>query len=469
MNENARSRVRDLLSGDALLQLALRGPLGGLFASGLLEQPALWGMTDVYLPLARMGAAASVSGESVDEFVSAVPIDAVPAIVRVGLALTLAAFDQARIASERAERDWEAAFFSKGDPADADLARIEGERMRRSHALILQRLGFAPVLLQQRVPAVRFELPQPEDVEAIYGPFRDTPWLAFAPPDAMPVVEQSHRFATKIGFDYWLRFPTPSKRIGGTAWARVHEPRDAADAPTLIFGNGVFIEFDHVRYASEDVGEMVRSGVRVIEIESPWHGRRAEPGFYGGEPFFARAPLSGLDLMSAQAQEIAVLTDWCRRRSQGRVGLGGVSMGALATLVAASHSVHWPEALRPDMLSLITFCDRIDELPFTSALAQRTGLDKAMPKAGWTRELAARWKPFSEPEGAPGVPPEAIVAVLGVEDEVTPFAWAQDQVTQWHVPQENLFLRKGGHFSTPLGLTRDDRPRQRIVELLKGS
>lgn len=468
MSEDSRLQLRDVLSGSALLRLAMRGPLGGLFASGLLEQPALWGMTDLYLPLARLGAAAGVAGNSVDDFVSAVPIDSPTTNLRRRLARTLAAFEKSKKESKQAVRAWEAAFFGKGKRTDADLARIERQRMRRSHALILLRLRFGYVLLQQRVPAVRFDNPRPDDVEAIYGPFLEEPWRAFAPPPVMPEVEQSRQFATTSGYDYWLRFPAPSQRVGGTAWARVHEPKDAANAPTLIFGNGVFIEFDHVRYASDDVAELVRSGVRVIEIESPWHGRRVEPGYYGGEPFFARAPLSGLDLVSAQAQEIAVLIDWCRRRSRGKVGLGGISMGALATQVAAFHARHWPEELRPDMLALITFCERIDALPFDSVLARRTGLDRAMTQAGWTREKAVRWRPLTEGQGPPGVPPEAIVAVLGATDEVTPYAWAQDQVARWGVPENNLFVEKGGHFSTPLGLARNDRPRQRIVELLTG-
>ncbi len=211
---------------------------------------------------------------------------------------------------------------------------------------------------------------------------------------------------------------------------------------------------------------MCRRGIRVIEIESPWHGRRTAPGAYSGEPFFARAPLGSIDLLTAQAREIAVVIDWCRRQGPGKVGIGGASLGALAAQLVATQARHWPKRLRPDMLGLITFCDRVHALPFESALARKIGLSKAMGEAGWTLEKCAAFREFTDPIGKPVVAPENIVAVLGTEDEITPYEAGRAQIERWGLPAENVFVRKSGHFSTPLGLMRDGASLDRIATIL---
>ena len=60
---------------------------------------------------------------------------------------------------------------------------------------------------------------------------------------------------------------------------------------------------------------LVAMGWRVIEPVSPFHGLRAMPGYYGGEPFFAHGPTRALDLIAGQANECALLAAWSRGRS----------------------------------------------------------------------------------------------------------------------------------------------------------
>ena len=141
-------------------------------------------------------------------------------------------------------------------------------------------------------------------------------------------------------------------------------------------------------------------------------------------------------------------------------------MGALAAQLAGTHSRNWPNRLRPDVLGLITFCDRVHELPFKSALAHKTGLRNAIQNAGWTPKSCERWRGLTDAIEDPAVKPENIVAVLGTEDEITPFEIGKRQVERWGVPDPNLFIRRQGHFSVPVGLVRDNRPIRRIAELL---
>ena len=55
-----------------------------------------------------------------------------------------------------------------------------------------------------------------------------------------------------------------------------------------------------------------------------------------------------------------------------------------------------------------------------------------------------------------------MILVLGRRDTVTPFAEGAALARRWKVAPENLFLWRGGHFTTPLGLLRDPAPLERL-------
>ena len=83
----------------------------------------------------------------------------------------------------------------------------------------------------------------------------------------MPQVSVSHRLGEAGGEQsYWLRFRSPSPRMNDQVIARVYEPRDAENAPTLIFGHGICVEFDHWRGLVDEVGAMVKMGIRVVRL-----------------------------------------------------------------------------------------------------------------------------------------------------------------------------------------------------------
>ncbi len=119
-------------------------------------------------------------------------------------------------------------------------------------------------------------------------------------------------------------------------------------------------------------------GWRVMEPISPYHGLRAMPGRYGGEPFFAAGPTSSIDLIAGQAIESALLVAWCRRRFRGRVALAGISMTSFVAQQVASRCRFWPSDARPDAIMLISHSGRIEDVTFDGELAVTLGLDRAL-------------------------------------------------------------------------------------------
>ena len=252
----------------------------------------------------------------------------------------------------------------------------------------------------------------------------------------------------------------------GTTYATVHEPGGGVARATLVFGHGIGVENDLWRETVDSVLLLVREGIRVIEITGPWHGLRAQRGRYGGEPFFATAPLGVLDLFTAEVREMAVLIDWARRHGSPRVGLGGVSLGALVAQLALVHACYWPAACRPDAALLVTHAGQIQHTAAGGSLTKGLGLIEAMEEAGWTTEEFARWRALTDPIGEPALQAGKIVSVLASRDDVTPFVSGRKLVRDWGIPAENLFILRQGHFSLPLALLRDRRPFARFVRIL---
>jgi hypothetical protein len=443
--------------------MRLRGPLGWGIAELAIDRPVLWSMLQLWLPLSRLWAAALAAKGDPAAFLAGVPVEAKPT---PRLARKLAALEAHRREHERAVAAWEEGFFSPNLKPPSKLARLEAKRNSTARWLTLQRLRFLDVRFGRPVPPVRFETVTPADLDAAYGANRAEPWRIYQPPDAIPNVEVSRRVATHFGEDYWIRFRSPAARMGDIAWARVHEPRGVINPPTFIFGNGICVEFDHYGRATADVQVMFRYGIRVIELESAWHGRRRVPGTYGGEPFMARAPLGAIDFFSAQAQELAVIIHWCRQQTKAPVAIGGASLGALAALLAASHSPRWPESMRPDAVALLTVADQIDSLVAESSLSAGIGMAEQLERAGWTAQHLMQWQSMTAVPNGPPLPPENIVAVLGARDTILPFASGRSLVERWRLPPQNTFIGGAGHFSTPLGLAMDRRPLKRLARIL---
>ncbi len=451
-------------AGVALRLLA--SPLGALLARPWFDRAALWGLARWYFPLSRAWAAAAAADGSVERFRAELPLSRLPDGSERGVVAALRRVASLRAAHAAADRRWQTAFF--GDGRDDAAALVAAERGRRaaSHAYMMARAAFVGLARRAALPAVRYAVPGRAEVERRYGAALARPETAYTPPDPLPAIEESRAVPGPLGAEYWLRFAGIGAAAGGPAWAHVYEPDGVRDPPSLVYGHGVGVELDSLDGVSDGIDEIVRHGVRLVRLEAPWHGRRRLPGRYGGEPFFATQPLGALDLFAAQLREFATLIAWCRRRGSARVALGGTSLGALASQLAACHARRWPAAARPDALFLATTGADVVGLVATSSLAHALGLPRALAAGGWTAPALARWRPLIDPLGEPAPAPADIVMLLGRTDDVTPFADGRALAARWRVPAENLFLPRRGHFSAAVGLLHDPAPLRRLAQRL---
>ncbi|MCH7888869.1 MAG: hypothetical protein IIA00_06275 [Proteobacteria bacterium] len=446
----------------------IRSPAGAVLARPWFDPVALHYLAWRFFPLSRAWAAAMAAEGSLERFLDGVSIPRTSRATRRRLGAVLVGLERLRVAAEAAEERWREAAFGPASVDGAKLAEAETARRAAAHALMATRRQFTLLPRRHLIPPVRYAVPRPAEFEARYADLLAAPERAYAAPSPAPEVAESGRCTGPHGTQHWIRFASPSATMADTVYARVLEPAGVADPPTLIFGHGLWVEGEQWRSMPDLVATLCTRGVRVVHVESPWHGRRAPLGEYGGERFFATAPQGVLELFSAQAREVAVITAWARRSSAGRVAVGGISLGAQVAQLVAVHARHWPAEMRPDALLLITSCDRIDAVAFTGSLCRAFRLDRALRARGWSAEELARWRPLIDPVGAPAVAPENVVAVLGRADSVTPYALGKALLERWGVPPENVFARRQGHFSAAIGAFRDVRHLDRLHQILGG-
>lgn len=441
----------------------LCSPLGAVIARPWFDRFALGFFNHWFFPLSRLWGAARAAHGSNERFFAEVPMEA-RARDEARLQPVLAEFERRRAVATAADAQWEDAFF--GGSSHADLAGVENERLDCRAQYNEMRRQFVSLRRGREVPPIRWDLLSPMQTAADYAKVVVNPHELFAPPDRMPRVEASKSFTDSAGRHYWLRFASPSIRMADTVTARVLEPIDEVDPPTVIFLNGICVEFDHWHGMLDDVAELSRHGIRTIRVEAPWHGRRVAEGRYGGEKFIGTMPLGSLEYFSAQVREVAVLIDWCRQRTRQPLGLGGSSLGAHVARLIATRARDWPKPLMPDALLLMTPCEKIEDAAIDGAFAEvwRTA-EKAM-QVGWTANLREKFFRLLDPTEKPCVPSDRTVAVLGTHDRVTPFASGQRLVRRLALPADNVFIRRQGHFSTPMNLIREKTPLIRFQRLL---
>lgn len=444
-----------------------RKPWGALLALPWFDHLALKLLKSWFFPLSRLWAAARTAEGSPEKFYESVPLRPRPQD-RPRLIKALAKFEAARASVNALEAEWQRSFFGEEDVSPDYLVAVEWARRDRRNGYNATRRHFRFLLRGNKVPLIKLNIPAPEEVHAVYGPYLKDPKAAFAPPDPMPVIEESRRIPGEIGTHYWIRFPSPSSRTGDMVYARVQEPEGVENPPTLIFGHGVCVEFDHWHGLIDEVEAMCQMGIRVVRPEAPWHGRRVLPGEFGGEHFIGTSPFGPLDLFTAGLREWSVLMDWCRRNTTGPVAMGGSSLGALMTQLAADKAHDWPESLRPDAALLITHCGKHEDAVLRGSLARVWGLRDAALAKGWTPETLHEHLPLLDPVREPVMGPENVVTVLGRRDSVTPFESGLELVDRWKVPTENRFIWDRGHFTVPLTLMRDRRPLERFKAILEG-
>lgn len=452
------------------MDVLFRSPLGALLAKPWVDQAGLFGLKRWYFPLSRLWAAANAAGDDTARFRDEIgaPVAAWP---EPYLRSVLTRHAARKAAAEAARSAWESALFD--DASDGDGLVLDHRRRTAATRHLATRASFYPLLFPTRPPSARWEIDQPADVERAFGPAIGRPDSLYEAAVDVGAVAVS-RPATRDGLsEYWLRAPTPAPRLGQrpgseTLYARVIEPADAGPCPTLIFGSGLCLEFELLTVSRGPATRLAELGWRVVEPISPYHGLRAMPGRYGGEPFFAAGPTSSIDLISGQAIESALLIAWCHRRFAGKVGLAGISMTSFVAQQAASRCHLWPAEARPDGVMLISHSGRIEDVTFGGALAVTLGLDRALARAGWSREALAHLSELIDPTAEPAIAPANIVSVLGETDRWVPYDDGLAVAQRWRLPEANVFRYPLGHLGMPVQLTRDAEPFERLRQVLAG-
>lgn len=448
---DSRAKVFDRIVGRAVNTLILRP----WFDNAALRLLVRW-----YFPLSRGWAAALAAEGDATRFVASVPVGRFTGRL---VPRALETVEARRAALREVEERWEEAFFGSG-PADGSL---EQARLRASFALMQTRTAFAPMHLEQPLPAVAFAIESVEAVRQRHLRRLLSRTTAFQPERAGEPVEASRGFLTRRGIEGWVRFPAPTAAGGPLAWARVVTPRaDRARLPSMVFAHGIGMEPEMWGEPREMCPGLLPSGVRMIRPEAPWHGRRRLPGYYGGEPILARGPGGLLDFLHTHVIELGQWVAWARATRGGPVAVGGVSLGALTAQLTGCAAHDWPEEMRPDALFLVAPSRLIAEVAFEGSLTRKLGLPRAVLAAGWTRADVEAWLPLLEPQRPPALPPQRIVVVLGEADNVTLTAGGEALIRHWQIPEENVFRCPAGHFSTSLGLSRDSSPLRRLRAIL---
>jgi hypothetical protein len=451
------------------MEVLFRSPLGALLAKPWVDQAGLFGLKRWYFPLSRLWAAANAAGGDTARFRDEIgtPVAAWP---EPYLRSVLARNAGRKAAAEAARAAWETSLFAEASGKDCLL--LDQRRRAAATRHLATRASFYPLLFPTRPPSARWQIDPPSDIERDFGP-------AIARPDSLydgavdaNTVAVSRPVMRDGLCEYWLRAPTPAPRLSRrpgseTLYARVIEPADAA-CPTLIFGSGLCLEFELLTVARGPATRLADLGWRVVEPISPYHGLRAMPGRYGGEPFFAAGPTSSIDLIAGQAIESALLITWCRRRFGGKVALAGISMTSFVAQQVASRCHLWPAEARPDAVMLISHSGRIEDVTFGGALAVTLGLDRALARAGWSREALARLSELIDPARQPALAPSNIVSVLGETDRWVPYDDGLAVTEQWRLPPPNVFRYPLGHLGMPVQLTRDAAPFERLRQVLAG-
>jgi len=449
----------------------LRSPLGALIARPWLEPVALYWLHRWFLPLSRLFAAARAAHGSANEFESAAALKLGNA-ARQRLDKTLEEFERRRSQAGAAEAAWEACLFSADDadsgPAQQRAAKIEAGRLNARNRYNQMRLRFAPLCLGRRVPAVAWEIAKPTESLTDYAQLVRYGADLFEPPDPPPTVRHSRWFEFHGRKEYWLRFDSPSQRMGDTLTVRVSEPLNTAPLATVIYLHGIAVEAEHWRTTIDPADQLCAMGMRVVRPEAPWHGRRVAPGKYGGEKFVATIPQATLDFFSAHVRELAVLTHWARSIDDAPVGWAGSSLGAHVARLASIKAVAWPQPLQPDAMLLLAPCGDLQAAANYGAMGRLFDSRKGRFAAGWSDDLMHKWYATIDPLDLPVTNPERILTVLGSHDNVAPYPAAAALIERLGVPPANRFVWRLGHFGMPLRLLRDPAPLIRLTELLAG-
>lgn len=436
----------------------LAGPHGNLILRPWFDTVALGFVAKWFCPLSRAWAAASVSGGSVKKFSGDL---ALPGLNLSQYAGALRKITQSHKAFHQVCDDWENAFFGKENPSSGELVDHHIALFRGERRQLATRRYF--LSLRPHLDPLKWDISTPNQVmESRASRSMENPF----PVPADTEIIQSRSVLGEWGEEFHLKMKTPTGNPDDWARAHVFMPSDGEVRGTFVFLHGVGLEpvmWDALAYPAK---ALIQRGLRVILPTGPWHGRRTPDGLFGGENILRRGPLGFIEAFQAWVTELALWMRWAHATAAVPVGLGGVSLGALTAQLAGSAAVEWPETDKPDALILVTTTNDMTAIAFESSMVEQLQLKGRIQQRGWTEETLKSWLPYLQPGDRPGLDADKIVMLLGSADRVTPFPGGAALAKRWKVSDENLFIRKQGHFSGALGLSRDAAPLQHFADLL---
>lgn len=444
----------------------LEGPTAAAFARPWFDRWTYRMLANKMFPLSRLWAAAAVSGIDVERFREEAQISRIDASEEDFARSLMRDTCSAMSAKYAAAAEWESIYFGEQRMSDEKLVEVEVARRAAASEFLGQRFKFRPLLSGREIRAIRFDQAPPAEIEETYRDWLADADCAYPAPDQMPDIQVSHSVTAQNEDISWLKFPSPGRVVKDTAWAKIIEPHNAPNAPTLLYCHGLGEETELRGRFLDETPPLIKMGIRVIRLEAPWHNRRFVPGRWSGEPFLGRAPGGPLNLFDTHVRELGILTRWCRERYGTPVAIGGLSMGALTAQLTAYRSTFWPKSMQADALFLAAVSEDMWEICFDGAIGANSGVGRNVRRAGFEDGLLQRMRLLTNPTGRPAMDPSRIVMKLGTIDDVMPYPRGRSLIERWGVPSENVFERRQGHFTVPISMVRNARAFRRLADIL---
>ena len=436
----------------------LEGLKGKLFMAPWFDAIALNIVARWYCPLSRAWAAATISGGSPELFGNEIAASGLNCdqYLRVLNKVSKSNQEFSEICNT-----WETYFFDKENPNPNDLIESQISLVAGEHRQLSMRRYFFS--LRPHIQPLKLSIATPQEVESIHtNLLKENPFPS--PPTAK--IDKSASVYGEWGEEFHLKTPVPFCKKNDIVRAQVFMPHDGNIKGTFICLHGILLDPAMWNNLAYPVKALTREGIRVVLPTGPWHGRRTPKGQFGGENILRCGPLGFIEALRRWVPEVAIWTRWARSTSPSPVGLGGVSLGGLCAQLSSTAANDWPDSDRHDALILITTSGDMNDVAFNSNIGDKLNLTREIKRKGWTTQTLKRWLPLLQPTIRPPLMRNKIVMLLGSADRLTPFEGGLLLSRNWEVPEENLFIRRQGHFTGALGLSHDSTPLKRFVEIL---
>jgi pimeloyl-ACP methyl ester carboxylesterase len=133
------------------------------------------------------------------------------------------------------------------------------------------------------------------------------------------------RFRERYASDY---------RETHTVYARRIRPATAAQRPRVLYLHGYLQPETYVEELALLVGMALRLNVEIIQVQSPYHGRRTPRGSrFGGELFWTADLVRSVEALRQGLFDVRTLLGWLLASDPRPVGIVGLSMGGVLTLI----------------------------------------------------------------------------------------------------------------------------------------